>query len=396
MRVLVTGGAGFIGSHTVDALLQKGYQVRILDALLPPVHSGAIPNYIPRDEVDIVVGDVSQRCSWEKALEGVDVVFHLAAHQGYLPNFSAFFQTNTISTAHLYEVIVDKRLDIRKIVIASSQAVYGEGRYSCEQPHSADSHPVLREESQLRRGLWEILCPKCGTPMLPQWIDETIVNPHNQYAVSKNTQELIGLTLGRRYGIPTVCLRYSIVHGPRQSFRNAYSGVLRIFTQRVLNGKPPVCYEDGRQLRDYVSVHDVVRANLLVLDDPRADFEAFNVGGNCRVSVLDYAHLIARRVGKCIEPSVPGTYRFGDVRHILSDVAKLSALGWHPQVSLESIVDEYTAWATEQPDFRDYYEEAEARMAAVGTIRKAVSFQSRMEPKSADSTDDMISVAALP
>jgi len=212
-------------------------------------------------------------------------------------------------------------------------------------------------------------------PMTPQWTDEAVVHPHNQYAVSKYTQELVALTLGQRYGIPTVCLRYSIVQGPRQSFRNAYSGVLRIFTQRLLNGKLPVCYEDGRQLRDYVSVYDVVRANLLVLDDARADFQVFNVGGNREVSVLEYAHLIAERAGRAIEPHVPGLYRFGDVRHILSDVTKLNALGWRPVVSLEDVVDQYTAWALQQPDFRDYYEEAEARMAALGTIRKAASAQ---------------------
>jgi dTDP-L-rhamnose 4-epimerase len=394
VRVLVTGGAGFIGSHTVDALLSKDYQVRVLDALLPPVHVGkALPSYMPREDVEFLYGDVRRRACWEQALEGVEAVFHLAAYQDYLPDFSTFFHTNTVSTAHLYEIIVEKRLPIRKIVVASSQAVYGEGKYACPEDRSHLSlsnglrcagYPEPRDDSRMGEGLWDILCPECGRPMVPQWTDEKIVNPQNPYGISKYTQEMIGLNLGRRYQIPTVCLRYSIVNGPRQSFRNAYSGVLRTFTQRLLTSKPPICYEDGGQLRDYVSIHDVVRANVLVLEDDRADFQVFNVGGNRQISVVEYARLIGDRLGSTIEPHVPGVYRFGDARHILSDVTKLKALGWTPTVALEDVVDEYTAWAIEQPDFRDYSEEAEAQMVAVGTIRKAVPSVHSMR---ADGTD---------
>jgi dTDP-L-rhamnose 4-epimerase len=385
MRVLVTGGAGFIGSHTVDALLRKGHQVRILDALLPPVHAaGILPDYVPQKDIEFVFGDVRRRACWERALENVEAVFHFAAYQDYLPDFSRFFHTNTVSTAHLYEVIVEKRLPVRKIVVASSQAVYGEGRYTCPEARAhiappGDLHqalyPGLRDE-RLRMGLWDILCPQCGATLVPQWTDEAVVNPQNQYGISKYTQELIALNLGQRYEIPTVCLRYSIVQGPRQSFRNAYSGVLRRFTQQLLNGRPPVCYEDGRQLRDYLSVDDVVRANLLALEDERANFQIFNVGGDRHISVLEYARLIAKRVQVDIEPCVPGFYRFGDARHIFSDVSGLKALGWRPTVSLESLVDRYAAWAIEQPDFEDYTEGAEAQMTAVGTVRRAAQIVS--------------------
>jgi dTDP-L-rhamnose 4-epimerase len=379
MRVLVTGGAGFIGSHTVDALLAQGHEVRILDALVPPVHiDRALPGYVPKGDVDFIYGDVRRRACWEKSLEGVEAVFHLAAYQDYLPDFSTFFHTNTVSTAHLYEVIVEKRLPVRKVIVASSQAVYGEGCYECpgDECRGASggrprvTYPEIRDESRMSRGLWDILCPDCGTPMVPQWTDESTVNPQNQYGISKYTQELISLNLGRRYGIPTVCLRYSIVHGARQSFRNAYSGVLRIFTQQLLSGKPPICYEDGQQLRDYVSVHDAVRANLLALNGTAADFQILNVGGDRRISVTDYARLMSQRANVGIDPQVPGVYRFGDARHIFSSVAKLKALGWTPTVSLEAIVDEYVTWAVEQPDFRDYSAEADARMVAVGAVRK--------------------------
>jgi len=189
--------------------------------------------------------------------------------------------------------------------------------------------------------------------------------------MSKYTQEMIGLNLGRRYNIPSVGLRFSIVQGPRQSFRNAYSGILRIFATRLLTDHAPVCYEDGQQLRDYVTVHDVARANLLVMMDGRADYEVFNVGGGRAITVEQYARLIARRMGKSIEPRIPGEFRFGDTRHIVSDIAKLSALGWQPQVPFETIIDEYVAWAREQLDVRDFYQEAEQQMKAVGTLRTA-------------------------
>lgn len=379
MKALVTGGAGFIGSHTVDLLLEKGYEVSILDALLPPVHVDcAIPDYLPLKHVEFIQGDVRDREVWIQALSSVDVVIHLAAYQDYLPNFSRFFRINTVGTALLYEVIVEKSLPIQKVVVASSQATYGEAKYECLneaceltiESGSGVRYPEPRGDAQLLRGEWDVRCPNCGG--LLQWVptDERVTNPHNQYALSKYTQEMVSLNLGRRYGIPTVCLRYSIVQGPRQSFRNAYSGILRIFAQRVLNRQPPVCYEDGRQVRDYISVLDAARATLMVLEDEVSTFGVFNVGGDQAVTVLQYALLVAQRAGVSIEPEIAGLYRFGDTRHVVSDVKKLKALGWRSKVPMEDIVDSYLAWAEVQPDFRDYYQEAEDEMRALGTIRQ--------------------------
>lgn len=379
MRVLVTGGAGFIGSHTVDALLQRGDRVRVLDALLPPVHvSDRLPDYLPVDDVQTVRGDVRDRAAWERALEGIDAVFHLAAYQDYLPDFSTFFHTNDVATALLYEVIGEKRLPVQKVIVASSQAVYGEGKNVCtahstpgsRAPADGVQYPAPRGDQQLRKGEWDVRCAQCGAPVEPQWTDEAVVHPHNPYAISKYTQEMIAFNLGKRYGIATVCLRYSIVQGPRQSFRNAYSGVLRIFTQQLLTGQAAVCYEDGGQLRDYVSVHDVARANVLALEDERAEFQALNVGGDHRISVIDYARLIGQRVGVGLAPRVPGIYRLGDSRHAFADVTKLKALGWRPRVRLEQIVDEYVDWARSQPGFRDHSAEAASRMTALETIRR--------------------------
>ena len=368
-RILVTGGAGFIGSHTVDLLLKKGYQVRILDNLTPPVHvDGQLPGYVPQ-QVEFVRGDVRDRAAWEKALDGIDGVFHFAAYQDYLTDFSKFFHVNTVGTALLYEVIVEKKLPVRKIVVASSQATYGEGKYQCAT--DGIQFPPLRQVDQLARRAWEPLCPVCGQPMQPLITDEARIQPHNQYAMSKYTQEMIALNFGQRYRIPSVAVRFSITQGPRQSFRNAYSGVLRIFTVRLLSDHAPICYEDGGQLRDYVSVHDVARANVLLLEDARADYQAFNIGGGRAVTVKDYARLIAAQLGKPIEPEIPGQFRFGDTRHIVSDISKLRALGWAPKVTLDEIVAEYIAWAREQPDVRDYYVDAEREMKAMGTIREA-------------------------
>lgn len=377
MKILVTGGAGFIGSHTVDQLLEHGHNVRILDALRPPVHEGTgLPSYVPTKDAEFIFSDTRDRVAWERALNGVSAVFHFAAYQDYLPDFSTFFHVNTVSTALLYEIIAANHLPVRKVIVASSQAVYGEGKYTCgncrpSEPPAGDSfqYPAPRGDAQLKAGQWDVLCPECGSPMDPQWTDESVVNPHNAYAISKYSQELIAIRLGRRYGIPTVCLRYSIVQGPRQSFRNAYSGVLRIFAQRILSGRRPVCYEDGKQLRDYVSVHDVTRANLLVLEDDRADFQVFNVGGNCQVSVLEYARLIGERAGRAVEPELPGVYRFGDTRHILSETRKLRSLGWQPVISLDRTVDEYLEWIRTQPNFRDHSSEADASMEMLGVLR---------------------------
>ncbi len=367
MKVLVTGGAGFIGSHTVDFLLAEGHAVRILDSLAPPVHVGQqVPDYVPA-AAELIIGDVRNRTTLEQALQGVDAVIHLAAYQDYLPDFAKFFHVNTVGTALLYELIVEKHLPITKVVVASSQAVYGEGKYTC-RTHGVQ-YPGPRAEAQLRAGHWDPVCPACGDTLEVALTDEAVVNPHNQYAMSKYTQELIALNLGRRYQIPSVALRFSITQGPRQSYRNAYSGILRIFTMSLLHGDRPVAYEDGHQLRDYVYVGDVARAIGLVLHDSRADYRAFNVGGATAISVLDYATLVARATGSSLPPCVPGEYRFGDTRHIISDIGQLRALGWEPVVPLPEIVAQYVAWAQAQPSFANYYAEAMRVMKRLGTVR---------------------------
>lgn len=366
MRVLVTGGAGLIGSHTAQALLGRGCEVRVLDGLQPRVHPHGWPRYIP-PEIERIQGDVRDPGVWRRALETVQVVYHMAAYQDYMPDFSTFFAVNTVSTALLYETIVAHHLPVEKVILASSQAVYGEGKYRCATHGTL--YPGPRPLEQLAAGTWQILCPQCREPLVPLPIDEVTVNPHTSYGISKYALEMTGFALGRRYGIPTVVLRYSIVQGPRNSFNNAYSGVCRIFTLRLMHGRPPIVYEDGIQQRDYVHVEDVVRANLLVLDRLGADFEAFNVGGQRPVTVLEMARLVADACGRDIRPEVPGVYRVGDTRHTVSSSDKLGRLGWRPEIPVERIMRDYVGWVLEQPEARDTTEAARGAMERAAVLR---------------------------
>jgi len=367
MNVLVTGGAGFIGSHTVDALLKAGHRVRIFDALCKPVHLKGVPVYLSPD-AELVVGDIRDKDALTRALQGMDAVYHFAAYQDYLPDFSTFFSVNAAGTALIYELIVERKLPIQKVVVASSQAVAGEGLY-----RDADGvlfTPDIRPEERLARGQWGIL-DEAGRPAESLPTPETVANPQNQYGLSKLSQEKIALSLGRCYRIPSVALRYSIVQGPRQSFYNAYSGACRIFCLHYYFGRAPTLYEDGLQIRDYVNIDDVVRANLLVMQDSRADYRAFNVGGGRAYTVKEFAEIVRSVFGRDIPPAGPGLYRFGDTRHILSDISALRSLGWEPAKTPADSVRAYRDYLYEQTDINDIMAYAEKKMRELNVVRKA-------------------------
>ncbi len=367
-KVLVTGGAGFIGSHTVDLLLARGYSVRVLDSLQPRVHPHGKPSYVPAD-VEFIAGNVASASVLRKALRGVRYVFHLAAYQDYQPDFSRFFHVNTESTALLFERIVADRLPIEKIVFASSQSVAGEGKYSCRE--HGEFIPEPRPIEQLERGQWEILCPSCGSPCTNLLIDEQIASPHTAYAISKFAIEKLAFALGRRYAIPTAAMRYTYVQGPRNSFYNAYSGILRIFALRLLHGHPPVAYEDGLQLRDYVNVADVAAANLVALEHPGANYRVLNVGGGLPLTVLHFARIVIKAFASPLEPEVPGAFRVGDTRHTISDISAMRALGWSPRVPVEHSVSQYLSWLRQQPEVGSYFLQAEREMRRRKVLRQA-------------------------
>ena len=370
MHILVTGGAGFIGSHTIDRLLEKGHTVRILDNLQKPVHLKGKPSYLPT-EAEFIEGDVTDKPTLEKALEGIDAVYHLAAYQDYLPDFSTYFHVNAVSTALLYEIIVERKLPIQKVIVASSQAVMGEGRHVCSE--HGDFFPDIRLEESLRKGEWEHRCPVCQAALSCEMSDETVINPRNQYAISKHTQEVTAINLGKRYGIPTVAMRYSIVQGPRQSFYNAYSGAMRIFALHLYFKKQPVIYEDGQQIRDYVNYQDVVKANVLVLEKEEANYRVFNVGGGKKYSVLDFYSLMQKVVGREIDPLVSSFYRYGDTRHIFSDTGALESLGWKAEFSVEDSIRAYWEYLNAQNDIEDILDYAENRMKTLDVVRSIQS-----------------------
>lgn len=372
MKVLVTGGAGFIGSHTCDRLLELGHEVLVLDALTAPVHRGGWPSYLS-PEVDRYHGDVRNRDLLANLLRRVDAVYHFAAYQDYLTDFARFTDVNVTSTALIYEVAVAERLALSRVVVASSQAAMGEGLYIC--PKDGEQLPGMRPEAVLAAARWDIACPRCGGQLQMQPTPERISNPQNPYGMSKYGQEMVAVNLGRRYDIPTVALRYSIVQGPRQSVYNAYSGACRIFCLSYLQDIAPVLYEDGDNIRDYINIDDVVDANVLVLEDPAAVGKVFNVGGGAPVTTREFAEVVRRHYHRDRPGQVTGEYRFGDTRHILSDISALQALGWKPQRSPAESVAAYAAWLDGIPGLEGILAEANARMRALGVVRKAAGQQ---------------------
>lgn len=345
-RVLIIGGAGFIGSHTADALAAKRYRVRILDSLQKEVHGGRWPAYVRGRGYELLRGDVRKRSDLLRALRNVSYVYNFAAYQDQRADFHTFFEVNAVGTALLYELIVEKQLPVRKVILASSQFVYGDGVYTCAHAQRP-FYPEVRTEKQFRAKLFNIQCSHGGRGTFHAFREDQQVTPTNSYGLSKHALEEAALRLGKTYGIPTTVFRYSIVQGPRQSPKNLYSGALRIFVIQALGAKPITVTEDGMQTRDFVNVADVVHANVMALRDARTNFEIYNVGGGKAHRVLDFAKLV-KRMTHSASPIVVGGFRRTDTRHAVSDITKLKRLGWRPRSSPEKSVRDYVAW------FREY------------------------------------------
>jgi dTDP-L-rhamnose 4-epimerase len=352
MKILVTGGAGFIGSHVVELLRSQGHEVRVYDKMVEQVHNGAGPRYVPED-VEFVLGDMSDRAALTEALDGIDQVVHLAAEVGVgqsMYEISRYVDANTGGTALLLDVLVNSEHHVSKIVVASSMSIYGEGSYRCVD-HGIVA-PRLRTEAQLASRDWEVHCPECGKSLSPVPTAETKpLFPTSVYAISKMDQELLVLSVGAAYGIDVTAVRYFNAYGPRQALSNPYTGVAAIFSGRLLNGQPPIVMEDGNQKRDFIHVKDVARATVLALTAPDANGKAVNIGIGDPISIAEVATLLAKALGReDIEPVITGEYRAGDIRHCWADptLAK-EVLGFEPEYRFrEQGVQELVAWVTEQ------------------------------------------------
>jgi dTDP-L-rhamnose 4-epimerase len=351
-KVLVTGGAGFIGSHLVDRLVDAGHDVRILDNLLPQVHgdSGARPAYLNPD-AELVRGDVRNPHDVRRALDGVDVVFHEAAAVGVgqsMYDIRRYVDLNAMGAATLLEGIVSRKDQIRKVVVASSMSIYGEGEYVC--PTHGRVHPELRSTEQMAQYRWEMECPSCGQRLKPVNTSERKpLAPTSVYAVTKRDHEELFLSVGRAYRIPTVALRYFNAYGPRQALSNPYTGIIAIFSSRMLNGHAPLIFEDGLQSRDFVHVSDIVQANLLAMECDAADYDVFNVGTGRQLTVLHVARALAARLGFPGEIVAANTFRAGDIRHCYSDIEKIRRkLGYSPRVAFEDGIQNVADWVRDQ------------------------------------------------
>jgi dTDP-L-rhamnose 4-epimerase len=371
LKILVTGGAGFIGSHLVDGLIRAGHTVRVLDALVSQVHGGHKPPHLNPD-AEFVQADMCDADAIDRALEDVEAVFHKAAEVGVgqsMYEITRYVQANTAGTAVLLQALIDRRDQVRRVVVASSMSIYGEGAYVCDTDGSVNAD--VRSKERLLQRKFEVACPKCGRDLKPAPTRETKpLNPTSVYAVTKQDQEQLCLLIGRAYGIPTIALRYWNVYGSRQALSNPYTGVCAIFSSRLLNDQRPMVFEDGNQTRDFVHIDDVVQANLLALEaGERAHYQAFNIGSGEIVSVRQVAEMLARGLGKSIEPEITNKYREGDVRHCVPHISRArDLLGYKPQVKLQQGMPELLEWVRSQTA-KDSVAAAAAELAARQLVR---------------------------
>src|SRR5256886_207547 len=367
-RALVTGGAGLIGSHITDLLVCEGWKVRALDNLEPQTHRRGRPAWI-NEKAEFVYADLRDRDTIATALDKIDVVFHQAAYGGYMPEIAKYVHVNSLGTAQMLEVIREKNLPIRKIIAASSQAVYSEGAGEC--PKHGLVFPPVRPVEQLRRGDWQVHCPLCdaiiGSVPTPE---NAPVGGETVYGLTKMDQERLVLLWGKQVGIPTVALRYSCTYGPRQSIFNPYTGVIAIFCTRLLNNLSPVLYEDGEQTRDFSFVEDIARANLLAATTDALDGWPVNVGSEKGVTVREIAQRISDALGIRIAPEINGEFRPGEMRHLISGTDTIRAAGYAPQVDLAEGIDRYLDWIRSQSDVRDYFSEASETLRNKGIVHR--------------------------
>ncbi len=370
--VLVTGGAGFIGSFLVDELVKKKYKVIIYDNLDRQVHlNGKKPKYLNK-KADFVLGDVQDYKKLKNVIlkNEVNIIYHFAAKVGVGQSqyqVKEYMDVNVGGTSNLLDILVNHKNKVKKLVVAASMSSYGEGKYYCSKCKEK-FQPGLRSKEQLEKNVWEIICPKCNNIAEPIPTNETTNQVcHSIYALSKKVQEDMCMIVGKTYNIPTTALRFFNVYGPRQSLSNPYTGVAAIFMSRIKNDHQPIVFEDGNQTRDFISVYDLVRACILVLDK-KADYKIYNVGSGKPIKIKEVAKIIAEVYNKKIDPYMIGKYRKGDIRHCFADISKIAKeLNFSPKINFKNGIKDLCLWAAKESAV-DMYEKAEKELKEKGLV----------------------------
>src|SRR5438552_5716376 len=367
-RALVTGGAGLIGSHVADLLVREGWEVRVLDNLKAQTHHRGRPSWF-NDRAEFIEGDLRDRETISAALDKIDIVFHQAAYGGYMPEIAKYVHVNSLGTAQMLEVICEKNLPVRKIVVARSQADCSEGAGECRE--NGIVFPSVRPIEQLRKGDWQVHCPVCGaiTKSAPT-PENAPVSGETVYGLTKVDQEKLVLLWGKQVGIPTVALRYSCTYGPRQSIFNPYTGVIAIFCTRLLNNLAPMLYEDGEQTRDFSFVEDVARANLLAAETGKLDGLAVNIGSGKGTPIYEIAELLSDVLKIDTAAEINGQFRPGEMRYLTSDMTLAESAGYRPTVGLSEGIARYIDWIRTQSDIRDYFSEASEILKNKGIVHR--------------------------
>lgn len=373
--ILITGGAGFIGSNISLKLLKEGYNVTILDNLSEQIHgeNAELPLDL-KGKVTFTKGDVRNKDDWRKAMRGQDIIVHLAAETGTgqsMYEISKYSEVNIGGTANMLDILINENYSIEKIILASSRAVYGEGKYICEK--CGVVYPNNREDKDMQIGDFSVKCPKCYNKniILLATDEQSLIHPISIYAITKYTQENLILTIGKALNIPIVILRYQNVYGPGQSLINPYTGILSIFSTRIINGNDIDVFEDGMESRDFVYIDDIVDATILGIEKKEADYEIFNVGSGNNINILEVARTLKDAYNSKVNIKVSGNYRAGDIRHNYADITKIKKkLGYKPRVNFEEGIKRFINWVKQQKVKKDLYKKSINEMKDKGLFLK--------------------------
>ena len=377
MNVLITGGAGFIGSNIALKLINKGYGVTVLDSLSEQIHGANPEKTSPlyqsiKRKVNFIHGDVKNRSDWEKALSDIDYVIHLAAETGTgqsMYEIKKYVDTNIGGTALLLDILTNSKHHVKRVVVAESRAIYGEGKYHC--PRCGDVYPMERMEEDMAKGDFECKCPKCGGEVeLVATTEESDIHPSSVYGIAKQVQGQLVHLVCKSIGVESVSFRYQNVYGPGQSLSNPYTGILSIFSTRIKNGNGLNIFEDGKETRDFVYIEDVVDATILGMEVPEANGHVFNIGTGVATDVLTVANTLCEKYGTQVPITVSGNYRLGDIRHNYADItAARNILGFEPKWNFSDGIDQFCKWVNQQEVQEDNYEASIEEMKKKGLYK---------------------------